>query len=56
MVGNMCPCLDGYFDNPNFETCLNCHYSCKTCDGALETDCLSCDVNVTTNRLVVSAR
>ena len=31
--------------------CPPCHYTCKTCDGPLETDCLTCNTTASENRI-----
>lgn len=36
-------CIDGYSFVNN--QCIKCHESCKTCDGPLETDCVTCKDN-----------
>lgn len=35
LVGNSCPCIDGYVDV--LGNCTVCHYSCLTCNGILAT-------------------
>ena len=35
-------CLSIQYPNKETSTCSNCHSTCLTCDGLLETDCLSC--------------
>lgn len=39
---NTCPCDAGYYEN-NVPICATCHYTCATCNGALETNCQSCN-------------
>ena len=40
-------CPDGYYDvkENGIDSCAPCHYSCATCDGGKESDCLTCNVN-----------
>jgi hypothetical protein len=40
LVDNTCPCVDGY--GPDGKKCSKCHYSCQTCSGLTEKDCLTC--------------
>jgi len=36
------PCLAGYYSTEGSSTCLVCNTGCKTCNGPLATDCLTC--------------
>ncbi len=46
--GTNCVCSPGYYPtspaiNPTVQVnCLQCHASCKTCNGSSNTNCLSC--------------
>ncbi|EAS03999.2 EGF-like domain protein (macronuclear) [Tetrahymena thermophila SB210] len=43
-----CDCKLGYYVDPvniSNPTCLKCHYSCQSCNGPNQTDCLTCDIN-----------
>lgn len=43
VIYNTCICIDGfYFDQTDYFQCLQCHYSCETCNGPLGTNCLTC--------------
>ena len=35
-------CPDGFYSDPNTNTCPACKGSCKTCSGPLSTNCISC--------------
>ncbi|CAD8214206.1 unnamed protein product [Paramecium octaurelia] len=37
-----CICQDGYGSDGISDNCIKCHYSCKSCNGPLETDCTQC--------------
>ncbi|KAL4431824.1 hypothetical protein ABPG74_015264 [Tetrahymena malaccensis] len=37
-----CVCIDRYYEIPNQLQCQPCHYSCQSCNGNLETNCLTC--------------
>ncbi|CAD8177777.1 unnamed protein product [Paramecium octaurelia] len=37
-----CVCQDGYGSDGIQDICIKCHYSCMSCKGPLETDCLQC--------------
>lgn len=39
-----CPCNIGYYDTGDL-FCSKCHYSCLTCDGLGDSNCLSCPLN-----------
>ena len=39
-----CQCLSNYAYNIETDTCDKCHFSCETCSGAGEFDCLTCAV------------
>ena len=41
-----------HFYNIGNEECAACHYSCLTCDGPNEDDCLLCDSDTSLNRQV----
>eukprot|EP00828_Plagiopyla_frontata_P040220 TRINITY_DN538_c0_g1_i2.p1 TRINITY_DN538_c0_g1~~TRINITY_DN538_c0_g1_i2.p1 ORF type:complete len:1831 (+),score=273.59 TRINITY_DN538_c0_g1_i2:3-5495(+) len=43
-TANCTVCKPGYQLTSN-NTCLGCHYSCKTCSGPNENQCTSCDLN-----------
>ncbi len=45
---NSCVCLDRYYEVTNQTICQACHYSCLTCSGPNNNQCLSC--NTTANR------
>jgi len=38
-----CLCLDGYYDYIREKKCLECHKTCKTCDGPSENECIICE-------------
>ncbi|KAL4488331.1 hypothetical protein ABPG72_019181 [Tetrahymena utriculariae] len=44
---NSCNCKDGFIENnPITDFCKqNCHYSCQTCNGMLQNQCLDCNKN-----------
>ncbi|EAS04000.3 EGF-like domain protein (macronuclear) [Tetrahymena thermophila SB210] len=44
-----CNCIDGYYQSPNNQVCLPCHYSCYSCQGPLQTDCIKCQISRTYN-------
>ncbi|CAK92593.1 unnamed protein product (macronuclear) [Paramecium tetraurelia] len=37
-----CVCSDGYGSDGIQDICIKCHYTCKSCKGPLEIDCLNC--------------
>ncbi|CAK88624.1 unnamed protein product (macronuclear) [Paramecium tetraurelia] len=37
-----CVCQDGYGEDGISDVCFKCHYSCLSCKGLLQTDCISC--------------
>ncbi|KAL4470078.1 hypothetical protein ABPG72_008737 [Tetrahymena utriculariae] len=40
---NNCDCKQGYVDVAG--SCVQCHFSCQTCNGILAANCLTCDIN-----------
>jgi hypothetical protein len=45
LLNNYCRCTAGYYDNNINPICQPCHYSCQTCNGPLNTNCLTCKPN-----------
>ena len=37
--------IPGFYDDGISLTAVNCHRSCKSCNGALKTNCDECDIN-----------
>ncbi|CAD8161406.1 unnamed protein product [Paramecium octaurelia] len=37
-----CACQDGYGESGTSDICIKCHYSCLSCKGPLQTDCIAC--------------
>ncbi len=37
-----CPCSINYFDDGVNMNCAICHNSCKSCNGSLATNCITC--------------
>merc|ERR1712055_1184427 len=42
-MGKKCP-VEGYYEgvSNNTASCLSCYYSCQTCSGSSDSECLSC--------------
>ncbi|CAD8043829.1 unnamed protein product [Paramecium primaurelia] len=48
-----CQCKDShYYSDESSLECLECHFTCKTCNGVKETNCLTCDLNY--RQLIIS--
>lgn len=43
LTNGQCPCVSGYYDSADSGSCLTCHYSCFTCNGPSNTNCMSCN-------------
>ncbi|KAM3128021.1 hypothetical protein pb186bvf_019867 [Paramecium bursaria] len=43
---NMCSCDSGYYEYQSQLQCLQCHYSCQTCDSQGPYNCLSCNYDL----------
>ncbi|CAD8139924.1 unnamed protein product [Paramecium pentaurelia] len=54
---NKCICLQSYYELEQQVICQKCNKSCLTCQGGLESDCLSCDNKsiLTINRCICKA-
>ncbi|KAL4470077.1 hypothetical protein ABPG72_008736 [Tetrahymena utriculariae] len=48
-VSGKCNCIDGYYQPATNQVCLPCHYSCYSCNGPLETNCIKCQISRTYN-------
>ncbi|CAD8194869.1 unnamed protein product [Paramecium octaurelia] len=42
--GNICKCIDGYYEEPGISQCQKCSYKCEKCDNKPD-QCLSCPLN-----------
>ncbi|EAR84001.2 transmembrane protein, putative (macronuclear) [Tetrahymena thermophila SB210] len=40
-----CVCIDRYYEVLNQFQCQPCHYSCQSCNGNLDTNCLTCSLS-----------
>ncbi|KAL4451057.1 hypothetical protein ABPG74_021379, partial [Tetrahymena malaccensis] len=43
--GTQCICQDGYYDNPDSQLCEQCDFTCITCNGPKNNNCLQCPSN-----------
>ncbi len=46
-TGNNCICQDGYYDG-GVALCSRCYSTCLTCNGPLNSNCLTCDTTLRT--------
>lgn len=50
MATGTCPCQSSYFE-VGVVICSQCHFSCATCNGSVNTQCLTCPSYLTSHRL-----